>query len=51
MHPLKPVLVNWWRSFIKNGDPSVEGYPWYEFDGFEQHMEIENDENGPVVRK
>ena len=43
-------LINSWRSFIKNGDPSYPGHKWEPFDGKELHMEIENDENGVIAR-
>ena len=49
-HSVGDFLVKSWRSFIKTGDPSYSDHKWEPFDGKELHMEIENDENGVVVR-
>ena len=42
-------MVKSWRSFVTTGNPSWGSYNLTQYDGFVQHVEIENDENGTVV--
>ena len=38
-----------WRAFVTTGDPSWGSHNFPQYDGYERHIEIENDADGTAV--
>ncbi|CBY38164.1 unnamed protein product, partial [Oikopleura dioica] len=42
-------MIKTWRSFVTTGNPSWGTYNFPQYDGFERHIEIENDANEQII--
>ncbi|CBY39575.1 unnamed protein product [Oikopleura dioica] len=44
-------MIKTWRSFVTTGNPSWGSYNFPQYDGFERHIEIENDANEQIIAR
>jgi hypothetical protein len=44
-------MLKTWRSFVTTGNPSWGSYNFPQYDGFERHIEIENDADGQLIAR